>query len=897
MSLPPREFKSLVQALDATFSRRPKRFPYPVVVFTRQAGQEDAQIVTRYGQRLDSRNIPHDVTRVPHAKVLSEQDIETLIAGRDDRAHPADGLIAPLRRDVPGWLRQGFPRFTTCRAALSAEHRTDEHELVRVLYDEFLRRHGLIKDLRDSGGALAPALWAPIQLILRLPLLRWGYAFWLRRTRSLSWIPALHGVNVNVIRHLSTCPVEVLGEWKDRILVEAFLRDLEWQLRSSRFSVGRRRRLPFVLLVPEAPREGTARRFVEECATVLAEWGQTRRHAWRTPVRILAAFGSDGPEAGADRPFIAIGDMTLTPVEPESAPAGDGDRVMLVVPVPAAETGGTAATDGGVTPWPAGLRRNRWYDHVFPAVNLLAPAAIIAAAAVIVAAVIISQPRASRSGAARQFGPCAGTWWQASTAERVGITDGTCIFSADPGLPGLERTIAAQNAQVLAMHRQDPSHRPYRTVVVFSPLTVSKIPGGVGRNSIDEVRGVALAQADIISAARNDPSVVPIRVLLANSGDRVSAAPQVADSIVARAASDGTLAAIIGISQSRTQSHQAIQRLSSLELPVIGSTTTSDQILDSSPLYYEIAPRDVREAQAIAQFLSHQPVMTGPQGQSAIARNAVVIEDPRDEYSQNLAADFRASFTALGNRIVATFDYGPPGEGLPPHDPGNIGDTPEPSADQLMNDVCNTIRSSPDLVFYASRAQQLPAILDKVNQEAACGGRQLGIMGSDEVTRYIADGTINLAQQKAVHFYNAAFSDPSHPSTPAAAQFAARYKQHYGQPPGDSGAADAYDAFTAASKAINLAYQQDPSIPRGAVAAKMADGLVQFTGVTGLIAISDAHDTSRVPADKPIFVVQEQPSGPVTLLACGRYAQGPGNEWLTWGSGGRQFPCPQDPSP
>lgn len=895
MGLPLSEFKSLVQALDATFSRRPKRFPYPVVVFTSQAGRQDAQIVTRYGQRLDSKNIPHDVTRVPHAKVQNEQDIETLIAGRADRAHPADGLIAPLRRDVHGWLRQGFPRFGTCRAALSAQRPIDEHDLVRVLYDGFLRRHGLIRDLTDSGGALAPAVWVPIQLILRLPLLRWGYAFWLRRTRSLSWVPALHGVNVNVIRHLSTCPADVLGEWNERILVEAFLRDLEWQLRSSRFSVGRRRRLPFVLLAPDAPQGGTARRFVEQCATVLAEWGQTRPHARRTPARILAAFGSERPGAGADRRFAAIGDMTLTPVEPESAPARDGDRVMLVVPVPAAEAGGTSEADAGVTPWPAGLRRNRWYDHTFPAVNLLAPAAVIAAAA-FVATGVISPPKAARGAAARQSGPCAGTWWQASTGERVGITDGRCLLSAAPGLPELEHTIAKQNARVLAMHRQNPDH-PYRTVVVFSPLTVSKTPGAVGRNSIDEVRGVALAQADTISTAKNDPSVVPIRVLLANSGDRLSAAPGVARSIVTRAHSDGTLAAIIGISQSRAQSHQAIQRLSSLDLPVIGSTTTSDEMLRSSPLYYQIAPDDLREAQAIAQFLSHQPVMAGPQGQPTIARNAVVIEDPRDEYSQNLAEDFRKSFTGPGNRIVATFDYGPPEEGLPPHDPGNIGDTPEPSADQLLNDVCTTIRSNPDLVFYASRAQQLPALLDKVNQEAACGGRQLGIMGSDEETRYIADGTINLAQQRAVHFYNAAFSDPGKPSTGAAAQFATRYKQQYGQPPGDSGAADAYDAFTAASKAINLAYQQDRSIPRGAVAAKMADGLVQFTGVTGLIALSDAHDFSHVSADKPIFVVQEQPYGAVTLLACGRYARGDGNEWLTWGIGKQQFPCPQDPSP
>jgi hypothetical protein len=67
---------------------------------------------------------------------------------------------------------------------------------------------------------------------------------------------------------------------------------------------------------------------------------------------------------------------------------------------------------------------------------------------------------------------------------------------------------------------------------------------------------------------------------------------------------------------------------------------------------------------------------------------------------------------------------------------------------------------------------------------------------------------------------------------------------------------------------------------------------VRFTGVTGLVTFDSAHDVTRVPLDKPIFMVFERTKSPETLLACGRYADGRRNEWVTWGAG--RFPCPHD---
>jgi ABC-type branched-subunit amino acid transport system substrate-binding protein len=869
---PPKESLSLFRALDTLLARRPKRLPHPVVAFTEETDQGRAKrVVTLYAGRLRS-------TRVPHALAPDRPDVEALL----------DALESALALDkTAGRLRRGFPRLRTCRAVLSATQRGDRRRLLDELYDEFTGRHAFLDSLEKAAAALPAPLAAPARVVLQRPLLRWSYGVWLRR--RLRWVPRLTGNEPDVLTYVGTRPPELIADLRERILVEAFLRDLEWQVRSSYYSVGRlRRRWPFVLLLPEARHGSTAWRFVRECAETLGPRDRRQRPLRRTPVLVLAACGDRPPvpEAGVrsiDAGATALLDAARALRPAPSGPDRKGSPPLLLVPVPAEENGRTSG--GGLTRLDDPSRRNHWYDRLLPVGSVVLTVALLAGAAYAVVTPLRHYPHSY---------PCEDTWQPSGGDERVGITDGTCRLSDDPELLPVQRTIGAQNARVEAMWREDPAHHPYRTVVVFSPLTVPDAQSGhIGHDSLDELRGVALAQDDAFRAARHDPTVVPIRVLLANSGDRFAAGPSVASRIVDRAADDETIAAVIGISQSRTESHEAIRRLSALQVPIIGSTTTSDPILDSSPLYYEIAPRNSREAEAVAQFLDHQPIKAGPHGETVRTTKAIVIEDPRDEYSQNLAEDFRRSFAAVGGVTVHTFDYGPGEDGRPYRDPGGINDTPEPSAGQLVKDLCTMLGSEPDVVFYASRAQQLPAMLDKTDQEAACAGRQLGVVGSDEDTRYIADGTIDLASYGSVHFYNAAFSDVAHHSTPVAQRFAARYAREYGHATDDSGASDAYDAFNAASMAINLSYQQDPSIPRGVAATKMADGLVRFTGVTGLITFDGAHDVTRVPLDKPIFMVFERPQGPETLMACGRYADGNQNQWTTWGKG--RFPCPHDP--
>lgn len=865
----PKGSSVLMAALETRLPRRIKRVPHPVVALSEPTDDGLARnFIAAYGDRCARR-------KVCHYNAGDEDDF--------------DRLIVNLKRGLTTGndASRAFPRLTTCLTALStvgSDQNTEQRKLLDALYKNVIDRRPIFAFPASVGDLLPAWLANPVKLILQEPLLRWSYGVWLRRTRSLGWVPALTGDDRNFLTYLCSRSPDQIARYRRRILVEALLRDLQRQLRPSIYSVSFLRRHRAIVLLPQAGPGGAQWTFVKEYLEALGPRERGRRPIRRTPLQIVAACG-DGPlpdetECRSIEPGPNTLEKAAELLEPSFAARTEENRAtLLCVPVPGEEPDERAAEWYRDTA--SQYRRDRWNDHLVPITAVLLTGTVIAAGTWLV----LDGLDHARAGACRE------TWKPPGSEEVVGLTDGNCLLSKRPDLRSVERTIAAQNEQVRKIHRQGPTNHPYRTVVFFAPLTVPSW-GRTGANSLDELRGVALAQEAAFRSAQHDPTVVPIVVLIANSGDRFAWGPQVADRIVRHAKSDHTLAAVIGISQSRTESHEAIRRLSTVQIPIVGSTTTSDQILDSSPLYYQISPRNRREAETLAQFLRYQPVMAEPHGESVLVRKAVVVEDPRDEYSQNLAEDFRTAFGR--DRIVRTYTFGPPEEGPPVHDPKGIDDIPEGTAGQLVHDVCTAIGQSPTLVFYTSRAQQLTGILDKVSAESACEGRQLAIVGSDEETRFISDGTIDVSAYPAVHFYNAAFSDLAYERTGVAQEFADRYRARYGDPADDSGAADAYDAFSAASMAINAAYHQNPDFPPEVVATNMNLGVVNLNGVTGLISFAGAHDVTRVPVDKPVFVVYETPRGPQTLLACGRYAAGAHGEWTTWGTGHQAFPCPHD---
>ncbi len=176
---------------------------------------------------------------------------------------------------------------------------------------------------------------------------------------------------------------------------------------------------------------------------------------------------------------------------------------------------------------------------------------------------------------------CEPLWWpgtrQSLDRESLGAKGTQCVglagdrfrFSAHltdvqprtaAALREVERTIAATNERV----RRNPA---YVSVVFLSPLTNTTL-GGYD-TAVEELRGLALAQRE----ATGDP--VPIRLLLANAGDRMDHGLRAAE-LIADARDRERIVAVTGLGVSREGTRQAIQRLAEAGIPTVGTLRTAE---------------------------------------------------------------------------------------------------------------------------------------------------------------------------------------------------------------------------------------------------------------------------------------------------------------------------------
>lgn len=891
-NIPPfRGIWSLVEQIDLRVASRPARPPYPVIVFTEEVAEgSDRQVVEGFYERL---------RRTPvRAVSFTASDLD------------GNGLSA-LFDDVPGKLRVPLPRLRICHTALKAAREQGsgidgdvrQRKIRDKLYDDLCERRpvlGWLAGLVSSGIGMPEGVAGWLRTVVASVLVslpRWVYSLWLDRSPGgLSWVPVLLDEEGRFLESVAALPKSKIDLATGRLLMTALLRDLDRAIRPSWFTVGPYRRAwPFVLLFPEAAENKAQRDFIEACAMALRSFDAQSQGLRRTPVLVLAAYGRNAAPSEAQEPSADGGKLMLERAAIAlGGAAGHGrktdNRIALNIPLSGTGTESDSDRENLEFHTRPKTRRSNPLDRLRPALAYLLTIGLIA-----------SPTLAVRAGYSGATDPCLTLWTPQVGGERIGLTDGKELFSGNKELIRLEQTIASRNDAIVKRYQPENHVQPYQTVVFFAPLTVPKSSGHLGLGSIDELRGVALAQQDAEEKAKAGSQSLPIRVLIANPGDRFAYGPDVAERIVDCAEKDPTLSAVIGIAQSRHVSRMAIQSLAPTGMPIISSTSTGDLMAASSSHYYQIAPRNDREAHVIADFIKHYPTAEVTNGKAPIiAKRVVVIEDPRDEFSQNLAEDFRKYYQSNTDKIVKTFDYGPDEAKTMALDPklNGVDEQPESSAHDLVKDLCMEIGKEPTLVFYASRAQQLNDMLNQIPTGETCGGRlRLGIMGGDEFTRYITDGTIKIQNYPFAHFYHAGHSVPGKNITNEANDFTRKYRDWYKKDPDDSGAAMAYDAFTTAENAINKAYHDTPNISiveRARIDSKLSDGEVNFTGVTGLIAVNGSHNETRVPANKPIYVLDEKPTGPDPVLSCGRFAKE--DEITRWGPH-QEFNCPRDPGP
>jgi len=484
--------------------------------------------------------------------------------------------------------------------------------------------------------------------------------------------------------------------------------------------------------------------------------------------------------------------------------------------------------------------------------------------------------------------------------EMVGVGDGSdgCSFfpgagatatEVDDAMVAAEEAIARENAAVLS------EGEPYSTIVFFAPLTIPPGQGRQGENALNQLRGTALAQQRANDLAAGDPKRVMTRVLLANPGDRFAHGVDVARQIVERAAGDETIVGVIGISQSRRASRDAVRVLGDHRLPVVAGPVTGDVMVDASPHYYQVSPRNLRVASMLVAFSTTADIVRTADDTTVTPEGAVIVMDHSDEYSRNLAYDLHDAFTRAGRttRSIVTHPIEapdapvpePPVDGAP--DPVRVG-----SSDELAQQVCSSLGES-DIVFYASRSQQFISLLQSMHDDNDCPDA-FTVVGGSALTKIVEDPSNPLPQYEGVSLYYAAFASQAVPYNRAGDEFMRLYQDAYGDDviaPDISDGAVAYDAFNALQRTANYAVQSDLPISADTSAGALGSEQIEFDGASGYIALGNGpigSDSPRVPLTKPVLVLAAGDGSADHTLACGRFAERVRH--TTWGPAGADCP-------
>jgi hypothetical protein len=295
--------------------------------------------------------------------------------------------------------------------------------------------------------------------------------------------------------------------------------------------------------------------------------------------------------------------------------------------------------------------------------------------------------------------------------ECVGLTaEALEIFGQSPELLDVQKVIAKQNMEAEELHRNH-AIRPLVTVAYISELSAS---GDILPSEVERLQGIAARQRRQLDGNGADPLV---RILFANAGHEMRHGTQVATMLAGLMEQDRSIVGAIGLAVSSKSTVDTIRVLGGAGIPMIAAPLTADGLEKESPLYYQVAPQNRREAQVAARYARHRLLVTGP---------VIVVSSGHadDLYDTTLAA---AALEAFRNEhfVVEQRIYTPIAQQAAP-------DRPDPRA--LGQRLCGTN----GLLFYTGRPADFTQLLDGIN--LTCGSSPPRILAGDDISRYVADG-------------------------------------------------------------------------------------------------------------------------------------------------------------
>ncbi|WP_040787111.1 hypothetical protein [Nocardia pneumoniae] len=460
------------------------------------------------------------------------------------------------------------------------------------------------------------------------------------------------------------------------------------------------------------------------------------------------------------------------------------------------------------------------------------------------------------------------------------------LFAGDePGsrrLVEAQRRVYGQNLRAEQLARAQPA-RPLFTLVYFGQLT--GVPGDYPAQS-EDIEGLALAQYHALESVAPSEAVTPdtvplIRLLLANTGPANLQGEQVVDLLDPLIRAEPSIVGAVGLDQSRTATLAMINALTGLGLPMVAPSLSADEMVRSSPLYFQIAAPNYAIADMIRQYLNSLPGLAG-RGVRIYHR-----PDPTDLYTENMAQDLHI----LADDGRAIWD--------------GSWDLRDAFVSADGTDACEQV------LFFAGRDSEFPDFLQSLNK--ACGDQRVMLIADDSVNRFMASAERRRAANSArplvyvakaslvtcrnkgqgfrsrVEFYNLATTvDPEIPSWNACAETDKPLGQRVQLHPLGERVALTYDAVglfvravQALAPAVSSAWTEPIPISAAAVWAALRDlprqPVIESSSGVLDFSVSQGAYAGRVAHDKWVGLLSVEqiwdPSTtaePVMIYGCGR---------------------------
>ncbi|XVS61576.1 ABC transporter substrate-binding protein [Actinosynnema sp. CA-299493] len=292
--------------------------------------------------------------------------------------------------------------------------------------------------------------------------------------------------------------------------------------------------------------------------------------------------------------------------------------------------------------------------------------------------------------------------WDDVLGQCVGYSDNSdLVFGEDPRLRLAQLAVFQQNTVARDLHEAN-RERPLVSLVYFTGLTHDEADAGTDHSIADELEGLLIRQQQHNRTEQTEPL---LRVIVANGGSRMTAAPEIVRDLMAPLLRDDpTVLGVIGMDRTVPETETAIALLGHLGTAVVTMVLTGEHLGEVSPLYFQLPPGNRVQAGMVVDYARQT------------SRQLTVYHPPaEDAYIKTLVDEMSTAVQAHAADLEAR---------LPVHW--------EESPDEVE------VRCGRgEIAFYAGRENQFAVFLNRV--VSLCGREESPtVVGDDSVIRFVA---------------------------------------------------------------------------------------------------------------------------------------------------------------